>query len=333
MKITLPLRQLPVSSIDRHQLLSDYFSGMEIGIELRHDVVEISIDWPAIESFYIDPDLLEGLKWWQEGCKVRDIPFAVRQNPNYQLSLNDNWTLFAWSKWYAELIKKKPRTDEIIILHVDDHRDCMPPLLFHQDDHQYFDPLAESEVNLASPISVENAIKSGSIAVGSFMPLFFHQFSKLQFRHLLPTYRIPHAYKKGIIKKSLTNDDLLCQTCVRPSLGFESNELSSGIIYDPTDDLAAFLSEIPTDIPILLHVDMDYFNNRFDGDSDWEGHRYIHNPSKANVLRRVREVFVAIMNQIPKSQLEDITIALSPGFYPADLWKESMEIIDELLND
>jgi hypothetical protein len=327
MKITLPLRQFPESRNEQHQLISGYFSGKEYQLNFSTENVDVILSWPQDSIYYIDPNLQTGLDWWDKNLLVKDMPLAIQRKPNYQLSLNDNWTLFAWANWLQRRIQKQQSIEKVIILHIDDHRDCMSPLLFLQEPGVYLDPLTNEKVTMEKPESILSAIESGAIAVGSFMPVFFHQIANIEFRHLLPPHRLPTAHKAGAIKNHLEKDDLLCLDCDRPTMVF-GNHGHNQHIYCPTADLATFLANIPPDVPVLLHVDMDYFNNRFDGDSDWKSHEFRHDPTAESILRQVSEVFEATLASVPRKQLEDITVALSPGFFPAEFWKDTISIID-----
>ena len=333
MKRTLILQphQLPAEEEARQLLLVQYFSGKQVEITDTPGEVQVHLTWPEDDAFYIDPFLGEGLAWWKGGTNAQQVPHEWVKRNRYQLSLNDNWTLYAWSQWLTQRLQAGDLPEEVIILHVDDHRDCMPPLLFHQHDQAYTDAITGQSVDLALPSSIEAAIKSGAIAVGSFMAPFLHYFPRVQLRHLQPAHRLLTAYKAGTIQREYIADELLCPACQRPALGFGPEGVETGLSYHPTDQLDAFLADIPANVPVLLHVDMDYFNNRFDGDSDWRDHSFIHNPRAEEVRQRIHHVFTAVMDSIPTAQLEDITVALSPGFFPAELWQGSINAIDTLL--
>lgn len=332
MKITLPFHQFPDGLEAQHRFISDYFSGKDYKLNVREEHVDIVLSSPQDLQYYIDPNIRTGLDWWEPGLDVKDIPFSVRQMPGYQLSLNDNWTLLAWAKWFEQRKLQGLEGKRVIILHIDDHRDCMAPLLFLQEGNGFLDPLTRKKVDMAIPKSIQSAIQSGAVAVGSFMPIFFHSVPNIEFRHLLPPHRLSAAFQSGNIKIDFETDTLLCKTCERPGLEFEYGA-STGYTYHPTSDLNDFLTYISADASVLLHVDMDYFNNRFDGDSDWEQHDYIHDPDKNDLLAQVADVFRAITEKVPKVQLEDITVALSPGFFPAEFWKDSLQIVDQYINE
>ena len=46
---------------------------------------------------------------------------------NGQLSLDDAWTLLAWSRWLKERPDGESPPSEVVVIHVDDHRDMMSP--------------------------------------------------------------------------------------------------------------------------------------------------------------------------------------------------------------
>jgi hypothetical protein len=207
----------------------------------------------------------------------------------------------------------------------------MSPLLFRQTGACYTDALSQRPVNLLEPATVQLAIESGAIAVGSFMPPFLHQLPRVQLRHLLPPHRLATAFPTGHLAAVDEPDALLCPTCQRPALEFNAAQ-PSGRQYLPTAALDEFLADLPSHAAVLLHVDMDYFSNRFDGDSDWQHQRpRVHNPPAHVVYERVHEVFSRIAASVPASQLEDITVALSPGFFPAEFWERGIQLVDHCL--
>lgn len=330
--VHFPANQLPEHKADQLGLLVQYFSGKQVSVTADAEAVAVELEWPTTEDFYVDPRLREGLAWWQADMPLEQLPQALKQRPRYQLSLNDSWTLYAWSQWLAGRQRAGNLPEEIIILHIDDHRDCMAPLLFQQAPQSYRDGIAGELVTLKEPETIAAAINSGAIAVGSFLTVFLHHCPRVQLRHLFPPHRTPAAHPAGTIQRVTEPDELRGADCLRPAVRFAAADAETGLSYYPTDQLSSLLADIPPGVPVLLHVDMDYFNNRFDGDSDWQQHETIHNPPAEQVLKQVREVFATVLATIAPAQLEDITVALSPGFFPAELWQSSIEEIEALLS-
>lgn len=330
--VNFPANQLPKHEAEQLGILVQYFSGKQVSVTAGPEAVAVELEWPTTDDFYVDPRLRQGLAWWQAAMPLEQLPQALKQRPHYQLSLNDSWTLYAWSQWLARRQRAGNLPEEIIILHIDDHRDCMAPLLFQQATPSYRDGITGEVVTLDEPTTIAAAINSGAIAVGSFLTVFLHHCPRVQLRHLFPPHRTAAAHPAGAIQRVMEPDELRGADYQRPAVRFEDTDTNTGLAYRPTDQLADLLADLPPGVPVLLHVDMDYFNNRFDGDSDWPQHETIHNPPAEQVLQQVREVFAAVLAAVAPAQLEDITVALSPGFFPAELWQPSIEEIEALLS-
>ena len=71
---------------------------------------------------------------------------------------------------------------------------------------------------------------------------------------------------------------------------------------------------------ILLHIDMDYFNNRYDGDSDWRGRTERLDPNPERICAMIDRMTAALDQYGVFERIEDVVIAYSPGFFPAELW-------------
>jgi hypothetical protein len=86
-----------------------------------------------------------------------------------------------------------------------------------------------------------------------------------------------------------------------------------------------------SDRPILLHIDMDYFNNRYDGDSDWQLHAPRHDPSEDRVVEMVDELFDAVAMTGANDRVEDVAVGISPGFFPGELWAPAIgRVLDRI---
>lgn len=323
--------RLPADAQMQLSFLREYFAGLAIQTQDADKALGVQLRWPEDPSYYIDDQLKAGLLWWNEALSPQDINSQYRQNKNYQISLTDNWTLYAWSKW-LQLKQLQGPIEELIIIHIDDHTDCMAPLLKKQG-HSWQDMITGHLVQIDNPATIKNAILSGSISVGSFIAPFFHHVKKIVFRHLRNGYRSTNPTVKKKLYPSLIYDDLLSPGQFRPALSLEAFGAvgQRSIDYLVTDCIKELLQDLPKEPSILLHIDMDYFNNRFDGDSDWVGRKQILNPTLEQVLSQVSTTFTQLWSIINKSRVEDITIALSPGFFPAEYWSASVELLHKHL--
>lgn len=323
--------RLPADDQAQLSFLREYFTGLAIRTQDVDTAVDVHLRWPKDASYYIDPQLTTGLQWWDSAMSVQGIYSQYRREKNYQLSLADNWTLYAWSQWLQIKQLQQP-IEEVIILHIDDHTDCMAPLLQKLDD-SWQDMITGQIMRIDDPESVKQAIHSGAISVGAFIAPFFHHFKKITFRHLRNNYRSTNPTTKKELYPSLIYDDLLRPGQFRPALSLKTFGAvgQRTIDYLVTNQITEWLQDLPREIPILLHIDMDYFNNRFDGDSDWAEHQRILNPTLEQVLSQISTTFTQLWSAVERSRVEDITVALSPGFFPAEYWSASIDLLHKQL--
>ncbi len=72
---------------------------------------------------------------------------------------------------------------------------------------------------------------------------------------------------------------------------------------------------------ILLHFDMDYFNDRFDGNSNWQIElKRVHDINTESQLKQIKAVFSALQKRNLHKRIVDTCIGISPSFYPAEFW-------------
>lgn len=328
--IEIPEELLPTELEEKISFCNNYFSGKKVTLEKKQEKLYANLDWYKEPEFYIDTEIEDNIRILDENLSIKSIPYAKVQRNGFNLMLNDNWTLHFWSKWLKEKIDSKIPLNKVIIIHIDDHYDCMPPLLFRQADNSLKDAITGKNVCMNVPDTIESAILSGAIAIGSFMPVILHDLESTEFRYLLPEHRNLGKDIKGEIYREHIADKLFTDS-YRPSLSFRKEIKGHQPTYLLTKNIRELLADIEPNASILLHIDMDYFNNRFDGDSDWLFNEKKHNPSSQEVLKNIEEVFYLIRTELNQAQIENITIALSPGFFPSEFWKESLNIIEEHL--
>jgi hypothetical protein len=318
--ITLPFDRLPESAVERHATLRDYFCDKDANAERTTDGWDLTLGWPNDAARHVDPKLAEGLAWWDGHLERSDMALSMRRSGRILSTLYDSWTLHSWSEW---LERVGPQTEPIVVLHVDDHRDLGAPRLF-LEPVGWRDPLTGLVVDLAQPHSVASAIRSGAIGMGSFLTPFLHAFRTTEVRHLCQP---PKAVDTRDFRIELTQvqDTLLDPGAFRPAVDLlpVARETGPGR-YRVTPDLSDWLQGIGPG-PILLHIDMDYFNNRYDGDSDWLDRRRKLDPPLASLLEKIDALVDALKGAGLASRLEDVVIAYSPGFFPGEYWQEADE--------
>lgn len=328
--VHVPANRLPSSRRDREQILREYIEDRIPDATSDGDMWAVRLLTPPRADYYIDPRLREGLAWWSQFAGpvlIRDIPYALRRRPGVQVSLSDAWTIASWSRLLAaSAVRQVP----LVVLHADDHEDLMSPLLVVRNS-MLVDLVSGKPVQVGHPATIEAAVRSGAISMGSFMVPMLAAGYEVHIRHLrypksqesVPGhYRLLLAYEPDALLGA--GEPRPIAQIVEPDALLQPGQAIAGS-YTLTEKLGEWLDDIPADALVLLHVDCDYFNNRYDGDSDWRGHTRIHDPSEIQVQRRVEELCDAVRSLANRP--DDVTIALSPGFFPGEYWQRTVETI------
>jgi hypothetical protein len=338
-KLVLPAGRLPTSPQEQRTFLDGYFDDLLASVKTVPDGWEIDLNWPTRADYYVDPNLEQGLKWWRAGTEIRDIPSQVYHSDHGLIALRDSWTLYSWSKWLTERHERGLATHNVVILHVDDHNDLMTPRLTSRDGI-WRDTIFSEIFDLYEPNTVQLAILRGVIGVGSFISPIIHTVPYLQMRHLSQSAPADNIEDDYLLVRQTVADQLLDVIGRRPSIGIFHNgklledKLQANIAgpYRLTHRLDYWLADLPV-APILLHIDMDYFNNRYNGNSDWSKQSSRHDPDFAQILRKIDDLFDALSEAQVVSRIENVTVALSPGFFPAELWEVSIAQIKMRLTE
>jgi hypothetical protein len=314
--LLVPLDSLPSSPVARHAALRDYFCDKDAQATKTDRGWELTLGWTDSHERYVDPRLQDGLDWWGPGTAPGAMARAQRRQGRILTSLYDTWTLHGWSEW---LVRHAPsRDDGIVVLHVDDHRDLAPPRLFVEHD-LLIDAITSAPMSLTEPESVRQAIMSGALGMGSFLTPFVYLVPNLRVRQLCQPPKAAATADFRMVRTTVA-DTLLRPGAPRPAVRLEpGGHATAPGTYRVTPDPGAWLEGVGDD-PILLHVDMDYFNNRYDGDNDWRGHGSVLDPRLDAVLAKIDELTNVLHLSGVGSRIEDIVISYSPGFFPAEFW-------------
>lgn len=320
--VRLAKNALPLEEKERVETLEEYFTEHLPTATDQKDHWEIRLERPSSPygCYMYDPKIRQGLEWWNPGTRVRNIPSEKRFLQKGLFALEDQWTPLSWSRYFQKL---GSIPQEIALLHIDDHQDMMAPRIGKRLDNKYFvDFITGDQFSLLKPKSVEAAIVSGAVGKGSILTPLIWQVDKIHIRHL--TLR-PSSYTTYALKRALQEDTILGNPLQRISVQCENTErdtLLTSSNYIATADIDTWLSFIPAHIPVFLHIDMDFFNNRFDGNSSWQeakGQR-IHDLSLLEQKELLNQIFMGIKKRELHTKIVDVSICLSPSFYPAEFW-------------
>lgn len=314
--IDLPQDRLPDDARARHTALRDYFCDKDAEVVRTAAGWRLDLGWPGGVDRHVDRELEVAFDWWGGGVVRETMAHARRRDGRFLHTLYDTWTLHSWSQWAANGVTSQG--NRVVVLHVDDHFDLAPPRLI-ADTSGLRDAISGAKFDFLQPASVQAAILSGALGMGSFMTPFLHFAPEAEVRHL----RQPPKTRRTVdyaFRRTTVQDTLLHPNAPRPAIQLIETEGASGPgSYRLAVDVGDWLNEIGEG-PILLHIDMDYFNNRYDGDSDWAERPERLDPSLSAILRRIDELTDALRTAKVLNRLEDIVIAFSPGFFPAEFW-------------
>jgi hypothetical protein len=318
MVLRIPLDRLPEGPAARHTALRNYFCDKDAHAERRDDCWELELAWPDAAERHVDPALDAGLKLWDSIARS-EMATARRRSGRVLRALYDTWTLHSWSEWHAKSPLREG--DMLTILHIDDHRDLMPPRLFRRGD-RWVDPIAGRDFEFDKPESVRSAVESGAVGMGSFLTPVLHRFPEADVRQLTQAPKVRSTTDR-LIELTVCYDNLLEPGAERPAVSIETAVEGVGPgRYRITDDPERWVENTRPG-PILLHVDMDYFNNRYDGDGDWQGRPDVLDPPRSLVLSQIDRITETLRVAGLVERIADAVIAYSPGFFPAELWEEA----------
>jgi hypothetical protein len=83
---------------------------------------------------------------------------------------------------------------------------------------------------------------------------------------------------------------------------------------------------------VLLHIDLDYFNNRYDASPDWRTRDDRHDPDEAEIMASVDALFEALVATGAAEKVVNIAVAISPRFFPAEYWCSTVGRVRDKIN-
>lgn len=321
MQFFLPFSALPSNRQQRRTILDEYFPSDLIPFdELIDNQWHITSFIPDTAEFFIDPHLEKVLAEWNESVSIEEIGLYWRTYKNAFLSFNDSWSLLYWSlalKWLSL------QTDELLftLFHIDDHVDQGPPLLTLAEEG-FSSIFSDLKISLSDPLSIEESLIEKSINIRSFITPLLHSLENIQVLHLR------YAHSGEMIKRGLActkqEDHLLAPGKMTPTISQTKEEGRHS--YRIHSDFKLLLKSHVEDRPIFLHIDCDAFSNRYNGNSHWD-------KTTPTIDLRIDQIKTRITNLFDHiSELSSqvfLNVALSPGFFPSEYWREVVNFIFE----
>jgi hypothetical protein len=327
----LPKEVLSINKEERYSALHEMFSHSDLYCGDAGNEWEISMFFPSSIDRYIDVDILSGLNWWRPNMEVEQIPLDYKQADFGNVMLHDTWTLKSWLGMI-----ERTNFSEITILHLDAHSDLMQPKIGSVNGELYYLTTGQ-RCDLHNPEDVEKAVMAGSLDQGCYIIPFLHVSSLVNIIHITPK---PNILEFSIMRPTFQEDKSLWPNSMRMSAELVRQPLQQQNTYNHQSSSYYRISNLKvvrdlldkSDSPIFLHIDMDYFCNRYNGQSDWYKNEIDPDDTLLKVLSRIDSVAYYILDSKTRERIECIDIALVPGFFPSEYWEPAIMHLAEVLS-
>jgi hypothetical protein len=271
---------------------------------------------PDTRYHQIDPHLPKALGLLRENMSVSDILSYKIRTPCFDLYLEDSWSGY----FISEEFGKKSSTDDLIVIHLDDHMDMMPTLLA-VSGQTMTNPTTGEVFDPTDVRSWETAIHAGCVSIGNFITPLYYSGQPVHVRHINNAggqeswdvvrsgcrYELIPDIEFAALGRSKDNGDKIVGTYV----GGSSAE--------------NVLRDIPSG-HVVVHIDLDYFINDFNGNATT---RYHCNDRKLQreADGKIKAFFEAL--RVHSVRVHRWMVATSPGFCSGFHWDRLLTQIRE----
>ena len=306
-QISIPKNALSTDSQIAYEALYEHFNGFDI------DVEETENDYKLLlkkSDFTYCEDISKGL------VRLDISPDSISDycliRANCCMCLSENWLPYGWRAISGQDIISK----NTAIIHIDDHSDLMKPFL-SLESGTYKNLLSNQTADSLSLDFLENAINTGAITIGSMLTTIVFSLQRFNIYHLK---RNVEEKRLGVIKHSFS--DSLIQNCERIGIDFIND--CSNSMYFLTSSINDIISNLNGEEQCILHIDMDYFNNRYNGSTSWKIDNLGKDYSLDEQKNRIVEIAKGLQLINDKIPIKYVLIGISPSFYPSEYWEEGL---------
>lgn len=206
------------------------------------------------------------------------------------------------------------------VVHVDDHTDLGPSMLQrHPEEGKLGDQVFGSEIVLADPDSVVAAIYQGAVNKGNFLTAYLLGYPGARVVYIGERLHEGEFQVVGGTEPATLGGRSFTRARFRldPAGSAEGTFRQTRVLPD---------AAVAEGAGVWLDVDLDYFSNRYNGDSD--NFSAVPQPGEHElVMRRVNQFLQELSSVSWLSEIEAVSIAVSPGFFPADHWADAIPAI------
>lgn len=312
--IIFPRRAAPNANAAMDQLFDLFHDHYPVQINEDDEDWTFELRWPTYDGWYIDTNAVP-MANRMYGLSLDSIPIFTKQqrfgNADFLFSMIHSRAIIV----AARATHRRRRTPLSCIVHIDDHTDLMPPVLAFSGEYgKLVDVIYNQSVDLSDPLSVSAAVDRGVISKGNFLAAYLIANPPGELIHISKS----HNESSSWLDRVNIDFELAGRTYNRTDLKQ---------IDKPTSTSWRFLKArtIPSQIDpeyssgIWLDVDLDEFCNRYNGDSN---SRLVGETleEKNEMIRRIDAFLMELSQARWISQIEAISVAVSPGFFPSDYW-------------
>jgi hypothetical protein len=280
------------------------------------------LDWPSHLLTHTDPSLAACART-HYGLRLEELSGYVEVRrcgrADFVFSMFHSRALLAPA--LAAQRGQIPRT----IVHVDAHSDLGPPLLVASDSGVLTNSEFGATCYISRPDDVMATIDLGLVHKGSFLAAYL--------------VAIPGGSLFHVWDEAISGTDYLESKVSNATIGVQNVSCGS-LVSTPQphsrtwrrEKLAALPQDLSSDLAggVWLDVDLDAFCNRFDGDSDRQN--WCGSQQEAECLNRRVSAFLLQLGAASwRGNIETVSVAASPGFFPAEYWEKTIPAVcDEI---
>jgi hypothetical protein len=292
-----------------------------VQFELLHDPPSVRLLGPAMGYHAIDPHLAAALRRIHPCLEVSDILSFHARVGTVDLCFEDSW-----SGWFiAQYLP--PSNGNLVVVHLDDHTDMMPSMLEVLPDGGLANIATRHSFDVTAGDHWQEAILTGVISIGNFLtPLYFAPW-RTHVRHL---NNAPGnlGYARSVFQECRRYDLI-------PDKRFAAVDIRSWSTTPGGGDAGTYLAHSDADIvlgrlptgDVIVHIDLDYFVNDFNGNPREAG-PYVPDPGLIAAGRAKLDVFFRSLRR----HRVDVTrwvVATSPGFCSGCHWHELLSELQQ----
>ena len=319
--ILIPKGKLPEDKIECYEYLHAYFPDHVIdSLTSNEDYWNINL---SKQVFNHCENIIDNLDWLK--ISEKECPMFFLLGENFFFCLSEALIPYGWSVFFSKNNFLYDKT--ITLLHLDSHRDLMRTRIRVNDNNVWQDLITKNELDFKLPNSILEAVDSGAIGIGSMVTPLIHFLPFLTVAHYNPSVKNEHF---SLLEPILIKDNFLLENAKVMSNKFTECENIAN--YFESSSIANVVSMCSEGDYILLHIDMDSLNNRYNGDSDW----HLIEGYDPNIIEQFN-VIDQLLNHITIKGLArkiiHTSIGISPSFYPSEYWKLGLKYLISSLID